>query len=213
VVTLPHRLNALNFRRAFPLLRWVDPKTGEKLPIIAPEGWGPTLVEYIDATAADILTSAALPPTADSATALRRGFQIGTEVWYAATIREYVAKLRLALASRNADKILHAAFHLGGLVNEAEVLKRHFATFETGEKTRRALANRRDGWNAKQRKAANIKHQCWIAEAKKIWGRHRRHSITTCARCVIGNLHLTEKQKTVADVIRPHAPKKVGRAS
>jgi hypothetical protein len=201
-------LSALNQRRTVHGLRLVDSRTGQRLLVAVPRSGGPELIAYVDARAVETLLGAGLPPT----TASKR-VERGTGAWYAALIREDVAALRVAMAGEERGRIAGEALHLGALLAEADIVKNHGAAYKTGEGNYRGLSLRRDAHNAHLKVTAEREHRKWIAEAKDIWRRNPGHGVTRCAGLVIAKLGLRAANKTVADAIRPHRPKKVGDAS
>jgi hypothetical protein len=186
----------------------VDPQTGERLLITTPRPRGLAFIDYADAKAVDNLKARGLSPNTPS-----KQIERGTPAWYAALIREEVGALRVALARGEQGEIVAAALHLGALLNEAETVARHGGTYLTGARVRGGLEKRRNARNDAVRQQANSRHNHWIASAQEIWLRHPHQTTSRCADLVIRALGLHESRKTVADVIRPHHPKKVGDAS
>jgi hypothetical protein len=140
------------------------------------------------------------------------GYGVGTAFWYAATILEDIAHLRASVAKGSRDQIMHDALHLGALLMEANIVISHGQAFETGMKQYANLAEMRARWNASQTAKASERHQAWVDQAKAIWSRSPRLTVSACASGVIGKLQPGAAKKTVADAIRPFKPQKLGGA-
>ena len=213
---------ALAAHRARPPLSATDPATWK----ILNDRWGPNLIDNAERKMATILKAAGLPTEPRfvfrtnrgcyvelDRLVVQRGHEVGCEVWYAAKILEEIASVRDACGRADRDKILHSALHLGALLMEANVVVSWGLEFDVGVKVSAALARRRQGGNAKRQAAAAPNHRRWIAAAQDMWKQDPRLRVSHCARNVISRLKLAAALKTVADVIRPHQPKKSGEAS
>jgi hypothetical protein len=175
--------------------------------------WGPNLIEGINGESTRNLKRAGIEftePQGLSDLVVQRGHAAGSPVWYAARIVEQIASARGAFTNNQSrGEIVHSLLHLGMLLMEASFVVLHGPKFKTGVKQYQWLAKIRSNWNARQRAQARDRHSIWISKAKEIWGKNSKLTVSRCAGLVITKLADKPAPKTVEDVIRPFAPKKV----
>lgn len=190
------------------------------------QSWGPNLIDAAEAKMIGILQQAGMPtdpmyvfnrPNGGWSRGLarevvRRGHQLGSDVWYAAKILEDIAAVRRAQGEGKPDQLLHDSLHLGGLLMEANIVIPYGREFDTGLKVHVARAQTRQAENAKRKASAATKHRLWIAEARKVWEAHPQKSTADCARVVIKRLGLSQSHRTVRGAIAGAKPQKVGKA-
>lgn len=130
-----------------PPLSALDPETPKKLD----RWWGPNLIANAERQMKAILAAARMPTDAGfvfetsqgdricryrglEKLAVSLGYQVDSEVWYAAKIVEQIADTRRAINGRNVDQIVHDALHLGALLREADIRFVHGGTIDRGER-------------------------------------------------------------------------------
>jgi hypothetical protein len=198
-------------------LSLVDPRTAE----IINARWGPNLIDNAEAKMDAILKAAGMPTEADILTrtahgggfrglarlAEYRGYAIGSDVWYAAKIKDEIAATRAAMTRGRPDEILHEALHLGALMKEATIVVDNPGVFDLGLKQDAALERAIPAAAKLRRDDAAKDHQKWIDAARVIWENEPRLSRKKCAETIINDKHLSVTNQTVRKIISPYKPK------
>ena len=118
----------------------VDRSTGQRFTVCVPAGFN---LDVTDALAAQTLA------TEGSA-------EPGSPRWYAALTREAVVRVWAALARNDAGAALAAAYRLGQLTREAEMVRHHGDAHIAGAAARKILAERSKRHNAGRRVQAGL---------------------------------------------------------
>jgi hypothetical protein len=124
-------------------------------------------------------------------------------------IRHDLRNVRWLLKTGAIAKAYETLEQLKAILTLVENNLRH-QIFKTGLKQHRVLEDERTKTNANRKSKAARRHQQWRIEAQKVWERSSWLSVSACAKCVIKNLKIDSKKKTVADAIRDLSPKKRG---
>ena len=152
------------------------------------------------------------PPDPDPGAELPNQIGVGSPAWYCArSLLCLIARTRIAKERGDVDDVIDLTFMLAYLMSEFDIVFHNRDAIEMGAKLAPKFASGRGIANADRKRRASSEHRRWITEARAIWRRNPRHSVSACARIIIKSLTLPAKTKTVADAIR-HL-KKVGGAS